>query len=315
MSVFRKKTSEKKNFKRAVLLSLIFHAFFFAKNIEFPKTNTVVNKKTSPKKVRLVFKNSKRKMQIVNTQENSKKEKPLDSKFLSKSNQKFDRQTVAKSIGKFKAAGFGSKMGQETPKKTKQIKQPTKTKKKLKDKIAKKSSRKRRSKLKKKISLADLSIPKFTDVLPIPKKQIAKGTKTGSKGKLGLASNNDFIEDIPLGDVTNLNTIEFKYYGFYFRIRQKLEQYWGNTLKTKAKKLFKQGRHLASDENHITSLKITLDTRGNIVDILVKGTSGVQELDEAAVESFNRAGPFPNPPKGMMSNGRAHIEWGFVVKS
>jgi len=42
----------------------------------------------------------------------------------------------------------------------------------------------------------------------------------------------------------------------------------------------------------------------------------VKELDDAAIESFNKAGPFPNPPKDLISNsGTAIIKWGFVVKS
>jgi outer membrane biosynthesis protein TonB len=44
-------------------------------------------------------------------------------------------------------------------------------------------------------------------------------------------------------------------------------------------------------------------------------TSGIKELDDAAIESFNDAGPFPNPPKGLVVDGKVTIEWGFVVKS
>jgi protein TonB len=58
-----------------------------------------------------------------------------------------------------------------------------------------------------------------------------------------------------------------------------------------------------------------INHKGEIVHVKVIGTSGVRELDEAAVESFNKAGPFPNPPQGMLKNGVATIEWGFVVKS
>jgi len=49
--------------------------------------------------------------------------------------------------------------------------------------------------------------------------------------------------------------------------------------------------------------------------VRIIGTSGIKELDDAAIESFNEAGPFPNPPKGMIRNGRVTLEWGFVVKS
>jgi protein TonB len=58
-----------------------------------------------------------------------------------------------------------------------------------------------------------------------------------------------------------------------------------------------------------------LDNKGNILQVRLKSTSGVDELDEAAVESFNKAGPFPNPPREMLKSGKAMIEWGFVVKT
>ena len=140
------------------------------------------------------------------------------------------------------------------------------------------------------------------------------GLKTGEEGVIGLSANNDYIEDVPLGDMTSLNTVEYKYYGFYHRIRQKLEQYWGYTLRKKANAYMKSGRRIASNSNKITSLTITLDQKGKILDIFVKSTSGIREFDDAAVESFNQAGPFPNPPKGLMKNGKAILEWGFVVK-
>ena len=72
---------------------------------------------------------------------------------------------------------------------------------------------------------------------------------------------------------------------------------------------------MPASENLITSVSVTLNDKGQIVDMQIEGTSGVRELDQAAIESFNKAGPFPNPPKGLLVGGRATIQWGFVVKS
>ena len=141
------------------------------------------------------------------------------------------------------------------------------------------------------------------------------GTINGAKNNIGVAANNDFIEDIPLGDVTNLNTTENKYYGFYHRIRQKLEQYWGSNIHAQARKLYKAGRRMPASDNLITAVTVVLSEKGQIIDIKIEGSSGIRELDQAAVESFNKAGPFPNPPKGLLIGGRAIISWGFVVKS
>ncbi len=130
-----------------------------------------------------------------------------------------------------------------------------------------------------------------------------------------VSSSNDYLKDIPLGDLTNLNTTEYKFYGFYHRIRQKLEQFWGASLEEKAQELVKSGRRVLASEEMITALRITLDAQGEITAIKVLGTSGMKELDDAAIESFNQAGPFPNPPKGLIVDGQVTLEWGFVVKS
>ena len=166
------------------------------------------------------------------------------------------------------------------------------------------------------VTVAELgpAAPVLIETCPAASLIIAAGIKNGDIHSIGLAQNNDFIEDVPLGDSTNLNTVEFKYYGFYHRIRLKLEQYWGNSLKQKTEAIYKAGRRPPASTNYITSLSIILDAKGNIVKVNVSTTSGIKELDDAAIESFNRAGPFPNPPKGMMKNGEATIEWGFVVK-
>ncbi|MCO4792649.1 MAG: TonB family protein [Bacteriovoracaceae bacterium] len=254
--------------------------------------------------------------QIVNTEQKGKKIKPKDAKFLGKANQTFDRQTVAKSNGSFKVAGMGIRKGAEIQKTS--VKKGLEKQLEKARKVAKKKVKKTPVTMKRaKINFQDLAKAQKHSMKEMmnPSRQLAsKGLMNGARGKTGLAKNNDFIEDLPLGDMTNLNTIEYKYYGFYHRIRQKLEQYWGRNLQQKARAIYSTGRRLPASENKITSLRITLDNMGNIVDVWVKSTSGIKELDDAAIEAFNEAGPFPNPPKGMMKNGQAMIEWGFVVK-
>lgn len=249
--------------------------------------------------VRLIKQNKA--SQIVQT-ETGNKLKPKDAKFLSKVDNSFARQTKNKNIGTFAAANKGSR--DATQEKEKQLK---------KSKIVKNA---------KTLKFSDLAV-KRTEKIELKKnKKIAKsmssklGLKNGQSNGKALGRTNDFLEDIPLGDFTQLNTQEFEFYGFYDRIRQKLEQYWGNNLREEADKIFKQGRSIASDNNLITSLTIKIDATGKIVNILLNSTSGLRELDDAAIKSFNQAGPFPNPPKGMLqADGKAVIEWGFVVNT
>jgi TonB family protein len=249
------------------------------------------------------------KKQLVTTEKNKKNEKPLESRFQSETNQSLDRQTIAKVIDKFNSAGKGevSNFAKAIAKKSSEFSSDVKNQ--LKAKFHK-------------ISLDDLnalSVEKLVkDKNELEKKHIEEvnlGLKNGKEGNIGLASNNDYIDDIPLGDVTNLNTTENKYYGFYQRIKKQLEQHWGSTIKDRARKLYKGGRRIPASETLITDISVVIDEKGSIVEISIKGTSGVRELDQAAIESFNKAGPFPNPPKGLLVDGRAVIQWGFVVKS
>jgi protein TonB len=80
--------------------------------------------------------------------------------------------------------------------------------------------------------------------------------------------------------------------------------------------MYRAGRQLASDQDHITRTRVMLDARGHVLRVELIEPSGVVHLDDAAVEAFNKAGPFPNPPKGLISaDGSVEILWDFVLKS
>ncbi len=260
--------------------------------------------------------------QIVANETNGRAEKPVNSRFAGEKDQTFDRQTMAQTNGIFKEAGAGKKTGSKET--LSQL--PAETKKVV-------AAAKKPAMPKKEITFSELGGFKLSEVEKAQddaqaavadmarkmeagdEKASALGVNKGKIGINGLAQSNDFVEDVPLGDMTNLNTTEFKYYGFYHRIRQKLEQHWGSSIKDKAKNLYRSGKRVPASDNLITAVTVILNDTGNIVDIKIEGTSGIRELDQAAIESFNKAGPFPNPPKGLLVGGRATIQWGFVVKS
>lgn len=333
-------TKDRPQYSFAFIFSLALHAFVFAyiyKTVEEKNAaaSMALNESSTPKnsfkfdEVKFItqkelqaFKASNK--QIVANELNGRKERPTDSRFAGEKDQTFDRQTMAATNGAFKRAGLGTKTGSSNVRSLSQVEAPAPKK------TAETSKPKNNLK---NLSLSDfgsIQISKIEEAEKIEaaaledmnhkliaeaKKAAAQGIARGSSNESGFSRNNDFVEDVPLGDMTNLNTTEFKYYGFYHRIRQRLEQYWGSSIQSKAKHLYKSGRRMPASENLITAITVTLDDRGQILDIKINGTSGVRELDQAAIESFNKAGPFPNPPKGLLIGGRAIIQWGFVVKS
>ena len=138
----------------------------------------------------------------------------------------------------------------------------------------------------------------------------------GPPGSPQEAASNDYLKKPKQGAETLLATREFEYYSFYQRVRQQLEQFWEPGLRDRLARFFRRGRSLASEHEHATKLLVVLDGEGVIRKVLVQDTSGVFDLDQAAVDAFNKAGPFPNPPHGMVEkDGMVRVEWEFVVRT
>lgn len=126
----------------------------------------------------------------------------------------------------------------------------------------------------------------------------------------------DYLKDVDTGFQTFLRTREFAYYSYYSRIKRKLKFHWEPKLKVKIIRALGQGRRIAGVSDKITRLVITLNQSGELTRVRVKNTSGFDELDDAAIESFQEASPFPNPPKGLMNEfGEVQIHWDFVLET
>lgn len=293
--------SEKRTFYYFLAAIFLFHFAFMAvkfkdeiASVEFPTTEAI--------KVRLIHEavqELSHKKQIVQSEDSASDEKPQDPAFLSDKDRSFDRQTVAKNIDTFKKAALGNSAVTQVAQNPQKARKKAPT---LKD-----------------LKLSDIGMETggeaFQKAARAPASVSQKGMENGDPLSQGLSATNDYVQEVTLGDFTHLNTVEYKFYGFYHRIRQKLEQFWGKSIQEKSHALFRSGRRMPAGEDLITSLRITLNDKGEIVGVKIMGTSGVKELDDAAVESFNMAGPFPNPPSELLVNGKATIEWGFVVKS
>ncbi|MEX0799464.1 MAG: TonB C-terminal domain-containing protein [Bacteriovoracaceae bacterium] len=250
--------------------------------------------------VKLVAQSSKERKQIVQTQKSKEELSKPKKTYLGKENNSTARETKASEVGTFKQAGQGVRTGHE--------------------KLARQIEKTLKNKKVKNLKFSDLAFKSAPKKFAPKKKKraqnsAAKGLENGAKNKTGLSRSNDFIEEVPLGDFTKLNTQEYEFYGFYHRIRQKLEQFWGHNVQEQMEKIYKSGRSIASGQNLLTGLVIQMNQQGEIVNIRLNSTSGIKELDDVAINSFNQAGPFPNPPKGLVKNGVATIKWGFAVEA
>lgn len=227
---------------------------------------------------------------------------PEKTRFLSEKNHVVEKQTVAKANGEFqnRKTKAEAQKGDPTSADDKKAEvAPEKT--------------------------AQNSLDKFlpsSNSYETMKKQL--DSSGGKKGEWQARSNSggdvsktqDYLKDINQGIETQLNTREYKYYGYYSRIRKQLSYHWEPKVREKLSRMFKQGRTIANDTDRITKLLIVLNSSGLLVNVQVLSESGVHDLDDAAIEAFRSAAPFPNPPKGIVENdGTVKIRWDFVLET
>jgi TonB family protein len=306
----KNQTSPTKKLKNFLLISFVTHLVLGLIVFLFPYLKSekksdveVVLIENSQLENALVVKNSetaKIPTQVVQTDE-TQSNNQLDekAKFLSAKNNTVKKETVAKNIGQFK--NTNSKLN--APKQTAVAE--------IEKQIADHKNEKPKSKLFDTGFDTYAALNKNEAVKKMAQKEHSFQNGQSSQQ---ASSTNDHIETAEPSLMTQLNTREYKYYGYHKRIRTQLDQWYESKLRDQMKKIMSQGRTIATDDNKRTQLLIILNDKGNLVGIQVMGASGVRELDDAAVEAFRKAAPFPNPPKGMIDNdGTIKVRWDFVL--
>ncbi|MBX3020806.1 MAG: energy transducer TonB [Bdellovibrionales bacterium] len=230
--------------------------------------------------------------QIVEQLKQINEEVDKDSRFLSAFNQKVIKQTRAENSGKFNNTAQGSTKTEGS-----------KTGKKDKKQIAEKTPD----------DMGDL--PELKDLTPkFSMDPGQEGPKLDENGN--PSATDDYLKDVQSGLQTLLSTREFVYYTYYNRIKEALRHHWEPNVREKVKIIYRQGRTIASAKDRVTQVLVTLNKEGELIKVEVLTQSGVIDLDNAAVEAFRNAAPFPNPPKGMVEpDGTIKIRWDFVLEA
>jgi protein TonB len=242
-----------------------------------------------------------KKLQIVEQDQNRvNDEKDEKAKYLSRFDQKVLQETKAQLNGKYtNSAGQMSNSNIPQPEVKKVVKKKTQP-----EKVASENGFKRSP------TIEDLK-PKFDFS---PKLEEQSPTVAGLPG--APSQNNDHLKDVQPGVQTLLSTREFVYYSYYSRIKNQLRFHWEPRIKDKFMQMMRQGRTIASSKTRITKVVITLNSAGTLIKVQVLDESGIRDLDDAAVEAFKAAAPFPNPPKGIVeSDGTIKIRWDFVLEA
>ena len=131
-----------------------------------------------------------------------------------------------------------------------------------------------------------------------------------------LSQTDDFLPDTPEGPTTQLNTYKFAFYTYYHSIRQQLRPLWHQKIRSLYRHASFQNKARNFTASPLsTKLVIWLNSDGSIWTIEVLSSSGESLLDQAAVQAFHDAAPFPNPPSQIQKNGKVRLEWQFVLQT
>ena len=135
----------------------------------------------------------------------------------------------------------------------------------------------------------------------------------GAIGPIAGGPMPDDLRGIEEGEGTFLNARSFKFAGFLNRVKETVGRVWTQKVIDASGKRDPTGQ-LYSYKDRRTVIEFTLDRQGEITDVHVAASSGVQYLDEVAVDAFRVVQRFPNPPPGLINeNGIVQLPFAFTL--
>jgi TonB family protein len=131
--------------------------------------------------------------------------------------------------------------------------------------------------------------------------------------RIAGAPNMDGFGQAEEGDVTALNTREFKYATYMNQIRRRIGEAWYPKIDDAMRSRDPEGKSFFYKQRTVT-VGITLDLAGRVTDLNVIQSSNIDFFDRIAVSAVRQAEPFLNPPPGMFErDGVARIPFSFTV--
>lgn len=135
----------------------------------------------------------------------------------------------------------------------------------------------------------------------------------GATGPIAGGPMPDDLRGIEEGEGTFLNARSFKFAGFLNRVKETVGRVWTQKVIDASGKRDPTGQ-LYSYKDRRTVIEFSLDREGEITDVHVAASSGVQYLDEVAVDAFRVVQRFPNPPPGLIGqNGTVQLPFAFTL--
>jgi len=121
----------------------------------------------------------------------------------------------------------------------------------------------------------------------------------------------DALKDIDDGEDTALNSKRWKFASFFNRVKKQVADHWH------PEEAYRRGDPTGSvygSKNRLTVLRVQLKPDGSLANVALEQPSGVEFLDDEAIEAFKQAQPFPNPPLQLVEQGMINFRFGFLFE-
>ncbi|HVV51261.1 MAG TPA: TonB family protein [Polyangia bacterium] len=124
------------------------------------------------------------------------------------------------------------------------------------------------------------------------------------------AGTQDALGNIDDGEETALNSKKWRFASFFNRVKRQVAEHWH------PEESYRQRDPtgmIYGKKNRYTELRVQLKPDGKLGNVAVYQPSGLDFLDDEAIEAFKEAAPFPNPPRQLIeANGLINFGFGFL---
>jgi TonB family protein len=121
----------------------------------------------------------------------------------------------------------------------------------------------------------------------------------------------DALKDIDEGDETALNSKKWRFASFFNRVKKQVAEHWH------PEEVYRRRDPTGAvygHQNRYTLVRVQIRPDGTLANVSLEQPSGLEFLDDEAIEAFRQAQPFPNPPRQLLErSGLINFGLGFLL--
>lgn len=123
----------------------------------------------------------------------------------------------------------------------------------------------------------------------------------------------DYLPEVEEGEDTALSSKRWRFASFFNRVKRQVAENWHPEIAYRRRDPY---GNVYGFKDRITILRVKLWPDGSLKDLLLEQPSGVEFLDDEAVQAFRAAQPFLNPPRQLVDpeSGLIAFRFGFIFE-